>query len=49
MVWQASTVDWIGIGLLLIAGPGLGSEVARQWVIAVTVVVCLGTPPSGTL
>jgi hypothetical protein len=39
MVWQASTVDWIGIGFLLIAGPALGSEAARQWVIAVAVVV----------
>jgi hypothetical protein len=39
IVWQASTVDWIGIGLLLIAGSAFGSEAARQWVIAVAVVV----------
>ena len=39
MVWQASTVDWIGMGLLLIAVPALGSETARQWIIAVAVVV----------
>jgi hypothetical protein len=39
MVCQASTVDWIGIGLLLIAAPSLGSQVARQWVIGVAVVV----------
>jgi len=39
MVCQASTVDWIGIGLLLIAAPSLDSHVARQWVIAVAVVV----------
>ena len=39
LVWQASTVDWIGIGVLLIAAPWLGSQVARQWVIAVAVVV----------
>src|SRR6516162_1928449 len=39
MVCQASAVDWIGIGLLLIAAPSLGSQVARQWVIAVAVVV----------
>jgi hypothetical protein len=38
-VWQASTVDWIGIGVLLIAAPWLGSQVARQWIIAVAVVV----------
>ena len=39
MVWQASTVDWIGIAVLLIATPALGSQAARQWVIAVAVVV----------
>src|SRR5262249_7867127 len=38
-VWQASTVDWIGIGVLLIAVPWLGSQGARQWIIAVAVVV----------
>jgi hypothetical protein len=38
-VWQASTVDWIGMGVLLIAAPALGSQAARQWVIAVAVVV----------
>lgn len=39
MVWQASTVDWISIGILLIATPALGSQAARHWVIAVAVVV----------
>ena len=39
LVWQASTVDWIGMAVLLMAAPGLGSQVARQWVIAVAVVV----------
>jgi hypothetical protein len=39
MVWQASTIDWIGIGVLLMATPALGSQVARQWIIAVAVVV----------
>lgn len=39
LIWQASTVDWIGIGILLIAAPGLGSQVARQWIVAVAVVV----------
>jgi hypothetical protein len=39
MVWQASTIDWIAIGVLLIAAPWLGSQVARQWVVAVAVVV----------
>ena len=35
MVWQASTIDWIGIGVLLIAAPAFGSESARRWIIAV--------------
>ena len=39
MVWQASTVDWIGLGVLLIATPALGSEAARRWIIALAVVV----------
>ena len=39
MVWQASTVDWIGMGVLLIAAPALGSPAARQWVIAVAVLM----------
>ncbi len=38
MVWQASTVDWIAIGVLLIAAPSLGSP-ARSWVVGVAVVV----------
>jgi hypothetical protein len=38
-IWQASTIDWIGIGVLLIAAPAFGSQSARQWVIAVAVVV----------
>jgi hypothetical protein len=39
LIWQASTIDWIGIGILLIATPALGSEVARRWIIAVAVLV----------
>jgi hypothetical protein len=38
LIWQASTVDWIGIGVLLIAAPMLGSD-ARRWIVAVAVVV----------
>ncbi len=38
MVWQASTVDWICIGALLIAAPGLGSESARHGIIAAAIV-----------
>ncbi len=39
MVWQASTIDWIGLGVLLIAAPAFGSEDARRWIIAMAVVV----------
>ena len=39
MVWQASTLDWIAIGVLLVATPALGSETARRWIVAVAVVV----------
>jgi hypothetical protein len=39
LIWQASTVDWIGVGVLLIAAPALGSDLARQWIIGVAVVV----------
>lgn len=39
MVWQASTIDWIGLGVLLIAAPAFGAEDARRWIIAVAGVV----------
>jgi hypothetical protein len=39
MVWQASTIDWIGIGALLIAVPLLGAEAARPWIVALAVIV----------
>jgi hypothetical protein len=39
-VCQMSTVDWIGIGILLMAAPSFGSQTARHWVIAAAVVVC---------
>ncbi len=39
LIWQASTVDWIAIGILLIVAPWLGSQLARQWVVAVAVAV----------
>ena len=39
LIWQASTVDWIAIGVLLIASPWLGSQAARHWVIAVAAAV----------
>jgi hypothetical protein len=39
MLCQASTLDWIAIGLLLNAVPALGSDALRQGIIAVAVVV----------
>lgn len=39
MVWQASTVDWIVVGILLVAAPGFGSPVARQWVVGAAVAI----------
>lgn len=34
LVWQASTVAWIGGGVLLIAAPWMASEPARHWIVA---------------
>jgi hypothetical protein len=39
MLWQATTLDWIAIGVLLIAAPAFDSEAARRCIIAVAVVV----------
>jgi uncharacterized membrane protein HdeD (DUF308 family) len=39
MVWQASTVDWIAVGILLMAAPALESQIARQWIVGVAVLV----------
>ena len=33
LVWQASTVAWIGCGVLLIAAPSMASEPARHWIV----------------
>jgi hypothetical protein len=37
-VWQASKVAWIGLAVLLIAAPGFGSDAARQWIVAMSIV-----------
>ena len=39
LLWQAGTVDWIGMGVLLIASPLFGSQLARHWVVAVAICV----------
>jgi len=33
LVWQASTVAWIGGGVLLMAAPWMVSDLARHWII----------------
>ena len=33
LVWQTSTVAWIGGGVLLLAAPSMGSESARHWIV----------------
>ncbi|MCK1279905.1 hypothetical protein IVB46_32250 [Bradyrhizobium sp. 61] len=33
LVWQASTVAWIGGGVLLIAAPWMESEPTRRWIV----------------
>jgi hypothetical protein len=39
LLWQAGTVDWIALGVLLIAAPQLGSQSARHWIAGAAVVV----------
>ena len=33
LVWQASTVAWIGCGVLLLAAPWMASNQARHWIV----------------
>ena len=37
LIWQASTVDWIVLGILLFAAPQLGSPSARSAVVGAAV------------
>jgi hypothetical protein len=39
LVWQASTVAWIGGGVLLIAVPWMDSPPARHWIVATMICV----------
>lgn len=38
LVWQAGAIAWISLAILLIASPKLGSEAARTWIIAMSIV-----------
>lgn len=37
LVWQTSTVAWIGGGILLIGTPWMASEPARHWIVVTLV------------
>ena len=37
LIFQCSTVAWIGFGVLLIAAPYMGSERARLWIVGAAV------------
>ncbi|WFU41184.1 hypothetical protein QA640_01150 [Bradyrhizobium sp. CB82] len=39
LVWQTSTVAWIGGGVLLLATPWMASEPARHWIVITLAVV----------
>ncbi len=39
LVWQASTVAWIGGGVLLTAAPLMASDIARHWIVATLALV----------
>jgi hypothetical protein len=38
-VCQLSTIDWIAVGVLVMAAPGLGAQTARDGIVAVAVVM----------
>jgi hypothetical protein len=38
LVWQGMTVAWSSLAILLIAAPKLGSDAARTWIIAMSIV-----------
>jgi hypothetical protein len=37
LVWLFGTIAWIGLAVLLIAAPRLGSDAARNWIIAISI------------
>ncbi len=38
IVWQFGTITWIGLAILLVVAPRLGSDAARNWIIATSIV-----------
>ena len=39
LVWQCGALAWLGVGVLLVAAPSLGSAAARVWIAVVGAVV----------
>lgn len=39
LVWQTSTIAWIGGGVLLLAAPWMQSDAARHWIVVTFAVV----------
>jgi hypothetical protein len=37
LVWHAGTVAWIALAVLLVAAPSFGSDTARTWVVAMSI------------
>jgi hypothetical protein len=37
LIWQCGTVAWVGFGVLLVAAPYMGSDVARLWIAGVAI------------
>lgn len=37
LIWQCGTVAWIGFGILLVAAPYMGSEIARLWIVGAAI------------
>jgi hypothetical protein len=35
LIWQCGALAWLGVGVLLVAAPGLGPEAARAWIAVV--------------
>jgi hypothetical protein len=38
LVWHVGVISWISLAVLLIVAPKLGSDAARNWIIAVSIV-----------
>jgi hypothetical protein len=39
LVWHCGAVAWAAVGILLIAAPWMGSQTARDWIVAAAVAI----------